>query len=60
MEIDCEITATVMCYLPFIQDRLLSVTSKSNVHEVLVNHFVKLDQEKKEEKVWLGELIVST
>ena len=46
MEIDRELTSMVICFLALIQDRLLSVTSKSNVHEVLVNHLVKLAQKK--------------
>ena len=34
MEIDREITSMVIHFLPLIQDRLLSVTSKSSVYEV--------------------------
>ena len=54
LEIDHELIFTVIL-LQLIQEGLLSVTSVS-VHKVLVNHLVKLAQE----KVWLGELTVST
>ena len=55
VKIDHEISSMVILFLPLIQEGLWSVTSKS-VHEVLLNHLVKHAQE----KVWLGELTVST
>ena len=44
MEIDHEIISTVIL-LPLIQEGFLSVKQKY-VHEVLINRFVKLSQEK--------------
>ena len=45
VEIDREIISTIVLFLPLIQERLLSV--QKYVHEVLINHLVKLTQEKK-------------
>ena len=54
VEIDREIISMVILLLPLILDGLLSVTTckRKYVHKVLVNHLIKLTQE----KVWLGEL----
>ena len=54
-EIDHEIICKVFLLLPLIQEGLLSVTSES-MCTVLVNRLLKLVQE----KVWLGELTIST
>ena len=56
MEIDHEIISTVILFLPLIQEGLLTSYKRKYVQEVLVNCLVKLAQE----KVWLGELTVST
>ena len=57
VEIDHEILSTVILLLPLIQEGLLPVSyMQKYVHEVLVSRLVKLAQE----KVWLGELTVST
>ena len=53
---DHEIISVVILLFPLIQEWLLSVTSKKYVHKVLVNGLDKLAQE----KVWFGELTVST
>ena len=45
VEIDHEIISTVVLFLPLIQEGFLSV--QKYVHEVLINHLVKLTQEKK-------------
>ena len=56
VEIDHEIISTAIL-LPSADSRRVVVSYKSKyVHEILVNHLVKPAQE----KVWLGELTVST
>ena len=55
MEIDCEIISTVIL-LPLADSRRAVVSYKGKyVHKVLVNHLVRLAQDK-----WLGELTVPT
>ena len=56
VEIDREIISMVILLLLLIQEGLLSITSKSMLHEILVNHLVKLCQA----KVWLSELTFLT
>ena len=56
MEIDHEIISTVIL-LTSADSRMVVVSYKQKyVHKVLVNHLVKLGQE----KVWTGELTFST
>ena len=56
MEIDHEIISTAIL-LPSADSRRVVVCYKQKyVHEVLVNRFIKLAQE----KMWLGELTVPT
>ena len=52
VEIDHEIISMIILFLPLIKEGLL----QKYVHKILVNRLVKLAQE----KVWLGELTVST
>ena len=52
-----EVDHEIISMAPLIQEGFLSINCKQKyVHEVLVNGLVKLAQE----KVWLGELTVST
>ena len=46
VEINHEIVSMFNLLLPLIQEGLLSVTSESIIHKVLVNHLIKLAQEK--------------
>ena len=57
VEIDHKIISTIILLLPLIQEGLLSVTSENMCKKYwLTALIVKLAQE----KVWLGELTVST
>ena len=56
VEIDHEIISTVILLLPLIQEGLIVVSYKqSYAHKILVNHLVKLAQE----KMWLGKLTIA-
>ena len=57
VEIDQEIISTVTLRAPSTDSRMIVISYILNyVHEVPVNHLVKLALE----KVWLGELTIST